>query len=73
MYTDGLSEEYSSTREMFGEERIEKYLLALKDKSAQEITEGLIDAAIEWRGNKEAHDDLTLVCIKHKGSINESV
>jgi sigma-B regulation protein RsbU (phosphoserine phosphatase) len=68
MYTDGLSEEHSSNREMFGDKRIEKYLLQFRDASARQITENMIEEAIKWRGKKEAHDDLTLLSIKFKGT-----
>lgn len=66
MFTDGLSEEHSKDREMFGSERIEQLLNRFSALSAKEITENLINEAMRWRGNQEAHDDLTLLSMKFK-------
>jgi sigma-B regulation protein RsbU (phosphoserine phosphatase) len=68
MFTDGLSEEHSENNEMFGSDRIESFLDCFSELSASEITENLIAEAIKWRGSKEAHDDLTLLTLKFKGT-----
>jgi sigma-B regulation protein RsbU (phosphoserine phosphatase) len=69
MFTDGLSEEHSESGEMFGSKRIEKFLANSSDLNANETTERLISEAIQWRGSREAHDDLTLLTLKFKGII----
>jgi sigma-B regulation protein RsbU (phosphoserine phosphatase) len=66
MFTDGLSEEHSTEREMFGSERIESFLNKFSQLSARQITENMIQEATRWRGNQEAHDDLTLLSMKFK-------
>jgi serine phosphatase RsbU (regulator of sigma subunit) len=53
---------------MFGSDRIESFLDCFSELSASEITENLIAEAIKWRGSKEAHDDLTLLTLKFKGT-----
>lgn len=70
MYTDGLSEERGSDREMFGNERIAQMVLEGMDRPQNEFAKTLIDAAVEWRGDKEAHDDLTILSLKFKGNNN---
>lgn len=67
MYTDGLSEEHSPDKKMFGTERIQTLLDQHSAKTAKELGKALIDAAVEWRGNLEAHDDLTVLTLKFKG------
>jgi sigma-B regulation protein RsbU (phosphoserine phosphatase) len=67
MYTDGLSEQKNPEREMFGTERIEILLHQNADKSAEELTEALNAAAVDWRGVAEVHDDLTVLTLKYKG------
>ncbi len=68
MYTDGLSEEHAKNGEMFGTERINTLMSQNCDKSAKEIAETFISSAINWRGASDAHDDLTLLTLKIKGS-----
>ncbi len=67
MYTDGLSEERSPSGEMYGSERISYLLGSNPDLSAQELVETMISTVENWRGNAEAHDDLTVFTLKFKG------
>jgi sigma-B regulation protein RsbU (phosphoserine phosphatase) len=70
MYTDGLSEEHSVSGEMFGTSRINMLMEANSSGSAKELAEALISAAENWRGSSEAHDDLTVLTLKFKGSAS---
>ncbi|MBU1107624.1 MAG: SpoIIE family protein phosphatase [Candidatus Riflebacteria bacterium] len=67
MYTDGLSEEHAPDGEMFGTDRINELLDQHSEKTAKELAEALIAAAVKWRGASEAHDDLTVLTLKYKG------
>lgn len=67
LYTDGLSEERSESREMFGTDRITEILDKNSEQSAEELTQSLIAAVTKWRGIRDAHDDLTILTIKFKG------
>ncbi len=68
MYTDGLSEERSKSGEMYGSDRISYLLGSNPDSSAQELVKAMINAAENWRGGADAHDDLTVFTLKYKGS-----
>jgi sigma-B regulation protein RsbU (phosphoserine phosphatase) len=70
MYTDGLSEEGAKEKNMFGSERIQAIFDEYSGRSAREIGEALIAAAMDWRGTAEAHDDLTVLTLKFKGKAS---
>lgn len=67
LYTDGVSESISPDSEQFGEERLQKTILELRDRSANEIVEGVVAAVTEWSGGIRASDDLTLMVLKVLG------
>ncbi|MDD3147602.1 MAG: SpoIIE family protein phosphatase, partial [Candidatus Riflebacteria bacterium] len=67
MYTDGLSEERSPSGEMYGSERISYLLGSNPDQSAEELVKTMISTVENWRGNAEAHDDLTVFTLNYKG------
>jgi serine phosphatase RsbU (regulator of sigma subunit) len=64
MYTDGVSEAESSSREQFGQMRLESALLELRDRGAREIVDGLLAAVEDWSGERGRTDDLTLMVVK---------
>lgn len=64
-YTDGITEAFSPTGEMFGEERL-KVLLAETEKncSAKDILEDILFAVREMTNNSGLSDDISLMVIK---------
>jgi serine phosphatase RsbU (regulator of sigma subunit) len=58
LYTDGLVEAENEEQELFGNERLIRYV---KDKKDSHIGEGLLDEIRKWRGNAIVNDDLTLL------------
>jgi len=66
LYTDGVSEAMSPTKEEFGAERIERCIGRLADRSAGEILEGVVGEVLEWTGRDGPGDDLTLIVVKAK-------
>jgi len=67
MFTDGVTEAESATREHFGSARVEEVIARLADRSAAMILEGIVSAVIEWCGERGQSDDLTLVVLKVTG------
>jgi len=63
LYTDGVSEAMSPSGDQFGEERIEELARRLRDRSANEIVEGIVAAVTEWCEGRSS-DDLTLLILK---------
>lgn len=66
LYTDGVSEAMSPDGDQFGEERIQEFVLRLRDRSASEIVEGLVASVTEWCEGRSS-DDLTLLVLKVLG------
>jgi PAS domain S-box-containing protein len=61
LYTDGLTEARHDG-ELFGEQRLLEAVSGLRGRSAQEVAEGLRDAALAFAGR--LHDDLQVVVLR---------
>jgi len=66
LYTDGLSEAFSPSDDMFGEDRIIAALQTGKSKSAEQILQGIEDALDKFVGDEEQSDDLTMLLLRRK-------
>ncbi|HMA77150.1 MAG TPA: PP2C family protein-serine/threonine phosphatase [Candidatus Krumholzibacteriaceae bacterium] len=64
MFTDGILESMNSKGEMFGEERVIKYVRENKGKPAEVIVGGMFDYIYEFRNEDKLLDDATLFIIK---------
>ncbi len=67
MYTDGVSEAPSPTRELFGARRIEECVQRHLGGSAQQILDGIVADTLAWTGEPGPDDDLTLVVLRALG------
>ncbi len=63
-FTDGVVETKNENGEFFGIERLKKIISMNGDKSAVEICDAVIREVIEFKGDAEQKDDLTLLIIK---------
>ncbi len=63
LYTDGVSESYSATGEIFGEKRLTQALANAPQGSAQDTIQHLNQVIRDFRQGAPASDDLTLVVI----------
>jgi sigma-B regulation protein RsbU (phosphoserine phosphatase) len=68
MFTDGVSEAESPSGEQFGHVRLEENVSRLASRSSQEIVDGVVQAVLDWTGERGPNDDLTLVVLKTLGS-----
>ncbi|MBU1023859.1 PP2C family protein-serine/threonine phosphatase, partial [bacterium] len=66
MYTDGLSEAMSPTREQFGMEKIMEIIMRMSDKNADDILDELYRAIQEHADGDDQHDDTTVLVLKAK-------
>ncbi len=64
MFTDGLSEAMSPTREQFGIDRIKDIVARLSDASADDILAELYRSIKEHASGKPQHDDTTVIVLK---------
>jgi serine phosphatase RsbU (regulator of sigma subunit) len=58
LYSDGLIEAENEKQELFGNERLIRYV---EDKKDGLIGEGLLDEIRKWRGSATINDDLTIL------------
>ena len=64
IYSDGISEAMNEKQEEFGEERIIKVLKGNSKSSVDTIQKKLLSGIVEFCGNVEQHDDITLLLVK---------
>ncbi|MBF0236992.1 MAG: SpoIIE family protein phosphatase [SAR324 cluster bacterium] len=64
LFTDGLLEIENEKHELFGLKRCKNLLSAAYDRSITDIMETLLTHAMEFSGNTELNDDLTMVGIE---------
>lgn len=63
-YTDGVTEAINNEKEEFGIERLTRLIAESKDQSAKIIAETIKSSVVEFEGEGEQFDDLTLVVFK---------
>ncbi len=63
-YTDGLTESFNASGEMFGNGRVCAKLGTVAHLSAEEIIDSIYDAVIDFTGSKKFQDDISLVLLK---------
>ena len=64
IYSDGVTESADENFELYGEERLKKLLISVKDKSPREITYVILEEVIKFSKTGQYSDDKTLVVIK---------
>jgi sigma-B regulation protein RsbU (phosphoserine phosphatase) len=66
--TDGITEERSPDKELYGEERLHKLLAGLEVTAlrAGEIKEAIIRSVLQFSGGSTQDDDITVVVVKVK-------
>lgn len=67
VYTDGVPEAVNREVEQYGSERMLAALNENKDKSMQELLEGVKDDIDEFVGTAEQFDDITMLGFKYNG------
>jgi serine phosphatase RsbU (regulator of sigma subunit) len=64
LLSDGLPERFNTQDELFGDEQVGAALLAVAERSPQEIIEALSKAGEAWAQGRAQDDDVTLVVLK---------
>jgi serine phosphatase RsbU (regulator of sigma subunit) len=67
-YTDGITEAWNTTDEMFGQERLQASLLANSGVSAKEVCQAVLTAVKDFTGDIPASDDITLLVVKRQNT-----
>ncbi|WKZ59775.1 MAG: SpoIIE family protein phosphatase [Cyclobacteriaceae bacterium] len=66
LYTDGITEAKNAKGDEYGYDRLLETLLEVKDRSAREIQEHLINRLYEFTGTENINDDYTTMIVKFK-------
>lgn len=64
LYTDGITEAKSSKGEEFGYDRLLESVLKVRNKTAKEIQDHLINQLYEFSGTENINDDYTTLIVK---------
>ncbi len=64
LYTDGVTEAFSSEQTEFGTDRLVEVIRAHRDRSAQEIEDAIYSAVMEFASPTHLFDDLTMIVVK---------
>ncbi len=63
-YTDGVTETVNPDGELYGEERLEAVATRVKGENVDQICQAIYDDVIEFQGEAQQFDDLTLMVLK---------
>ena len=63
-YTDGVTETVNPDGELYGEERLEAVATRVKGENVDQICQAIYDDVIEFQGEAQQFDDLTLLVLK---------
>ena len=63
-YTDGVTETVNPDEELYGEERLEAVATRVKGENVDQICQAIYDDVIEFQGEAQQFDDLTLMVLK---------
>ena len=64
VFSDGISEATNSREEMFSEERLERFIIENRDRSAADIVEVILDEVRRYAELTPQSDDMTIVVMK---------
>jgi len=70
LYTDGVTEANSLSKELYGEPRLLEFLNNASYKQSRELCELLNDDLNQFSKDVDQFDDITMLCIKYIGNKN---
>lgn len=65
LYTDGVTESANDEGQEFSDQRLAETVKVLRNRSAHDLNEGLVQTVERYTGSSEFADDLTLITVKH--------
>ncbi|MDH5563632.1 MAG: SpoIIE family protein phosphatase, partial [Nitrospirota bacterium] len=71
LYSDGVLEAKDAAREFFGETRLEETLKATQQVPLQTSVDSTVTAVLDWTGNNQAQDDLSILSFEWTPGINQ--
>ncbi len=70
LYTDGITEAFNSSKEMFSKDRLKHFIKTEYNKSLKDIAESIFNEVKLFCGENTPQDDITLLFIRKK-NLNE--
>jgi sigma-B regulation protein RsbU (phosphoserine phosphatase) len=67
LYSDGITESRGGREEELGYDRLKEIVEKVKDSSAREIKEEILNSVREYTGNLNVEDDMTLIVLRWGG------
>lgn len=65
VFTDGIFEEFNSSEELLGDEKIREIIVSHCGKTTKEITRAIINCISEHTRGAQVSDDITIIGIEH--------
>jgi sigma-B regulation protein RsbU (phosphoserine phosphatase) len=65
LFTDGVTEAFDASGDLFGEERLLAHLAALPGLTARETSLGVLDAVRRHAAGTKQSDDITVVSVRY--------
>jgi len=69
LYTDGIIEYQNNSGEYFGEDRFYSILKGSRKENVEALLDGILDSIADFGKGREFQDDITLIAIEYKGTI----
>jgi sigma-B regulation protein RsbU (phosphoserine phosphatase) len=73
LFTDGVPEAFNEAEQMFSEQRLEDLLEADKLDTAESMVKTTMSEVIEFQGEAEQADDITILAVQYVGTLEEQV
>ena len=67
LYTDGVPDTINMKEEMYGDDKLEVALNLHKEETPEEILRAVKQELVEFAGEAEQFDDVTMLCINYRG------
>ncbi len=69
LYTDGITEAMNASRQLYGDEELQKGLIPLANHQPSEILTGVIEEVRTFAGAREQSDDITLLALRFNHTL----
>ncbi len=71
LYTDGVTEATDQMEELYGEERLNRYLNGVYSCEPETICRAVLEDVDRFVGNASQFDDITMLCLRYRGHGQE--
>jgi len=69
MYTDGVTEAFSKTGEMYEEDRLKQTTVSLQAFPVKDLTEGITSSVSSFSAGMPQSDDITILSVRYKPNV----